>query len=160
SVRVGPTTGEAMTTTAQAAPPVNRNVTVKANVERAFSVFTEGFDTWWPRSHHIGRQPLQKAVIEPRVGGRCYGREADGNECQWGTVTAWEPPTRLVIAWQIDTNWQFDPDMSHASEVEVLFTPQANGTTRVDLEHRHFERHGEGFERMRAGVGGDGGWGG
>jgi uncharacterized protein YndB with AHSA1/START domain/uncharacterized damage-inducible protein DinB len=149
-----------MATPTQAPPTVKRSVTVRANPERAFDVFTAGFDTWWPRSHHIGKQPLQRAVIEPHVGGRCYGREADGNECQWGTVTAWEPPTRLMIAWQIDPSWQFDPDLSHASEVEVVFTPEANGMTRVDLEHRHFERHGKDFERVRSGVGGEGGWGG
>jgi len=148
-----------MTTTTQTVPSVQKSVTVNASVEHAFRVFTEGFDTWWPRGHHIGNKPLQKAVIEPRTGGRCYGREADGHECQWGTVMAWEPPRRLLLAWQIDLNWQFDPDLSHASEVEVRFTPAANGMTRVDLEHRHFERHGEGFERMRTSVGGDGGWG-
>ena len=148
-----------MTMTTQAELTVKKSVTVKASPDRAFEVFTAGFDTWWPRTHHIGKKPMQKAVIEPRAGGRCYAREVDGAECQWGTVTAWEPPTRLVIAWQIDLNWQFDPDMSHASEVEVLFTGEANGVTRVDLEHRHFERHGENFERMRTSVNGTGGWG-
>lgn len=148
-----------MTTTPQAVS-VQRSVTVKAGLERAFNVFTESFDTWWPRSHHIGKKPLQKAVIESRAGGRCYGREADGNECQWGTVTAWEPPSRLVIAWQIDPSWQFDPDLSHASEVEVRFTAEAGGMTRVDLEHRHLERHGKDFEKVRVGVAGPGGWGG
>jgi uncharacterized protein YndB with AHSA1/START domain/uncharacterized damage-inducible protein DinB len=149
-----------MTTTTETVPAVKRSVVVNTSVERAFRVFTEGFDTWWPRGHHIGKKPLQKAVIEPRAGGRLYGREADGTECQWGTVTAWEPPNRLALAWQIDPNWQFDPDLSHASEVEVVFTPAANGMTRVDLEHRHFERHGQNFEQLRTGVGGPGGWGG
>src|SRR2546428_14016148 len=90
-----------MMTTTEQVTSVQKTVTVKAGIEHAFKVFTEGFDTWWPRGHHIGKKPLQKAVIEPRVGGRCYGREADGNECQWGTVTAWEPPNRLGIAWHI-----------------------------------------------------------
>jgi len=147
-----------MTTTTQQAQTVQKSVTVKADLERAFKVFTAGFDTWWPRSHHIGTKPLQKAVIESRAGGRCYGREADGNECQWGTVTAWEPPNRFVIAWQIDLNWQFDADLSRASEVEVRFTAEAGGMTRVDLEHRHLERHGKGFEKMRVDVAGPGGW--
>jgi uncharacterized protein YndB with AHSA1/START domain len=139
---------------------VRKTVSVRAGIEHAFDVFTAGFDTWWPRGHHIGKKPLQKAVIEPRVGGRCYGREADGTECQWGTVTAWEPPRRLVFAWQIDPTWQFDPDLTHASEVEVKFTSEANGMTRVDLEHRYFERHGNAFEQIRTGVAGPGGWGG
>ena len=151
-----------MTMTTQAttethATTVKRSVTVKAGLEHAFEVFTAGFDTWWPRSHHIGKKPLQKAVIEPRAGGRCFGREADGNECQWGTVSTWDPPNRLVIAWQIDPAWQFDPDLSKASEVEVRFTAEA-GMTRVDLEHRHLERHGKDFEKVRVGVAGPGGW--
>ena len=146
-------------TTTQAAATVNRTVTVKADVRRAFDVFTDGFDTWWPRGHHIGKKPMVKAVIEPRVGGRCFGREADGNECQWGTVTAWDPPNRLVIAWHINPDFQtivLDPAKS--SEVEVCFTPEADGMTRVDLEHRHLERHGAGFEKLRASVAGPGGW--
>jgi uncharacterized protein YndB with AHSA1/START domain len=147
-------------TTAPQAATVQKSITVKAGVEHAFDVFTTGFDTWWPRSHHIGKKPLQKAVIESRTGGRCFGREADGTECQWGTVTTWEPPNRLVIAWQIDPNWQFDPDLSKASEVEVRFTAEAAGVTRVDLEHRHLERHGKDFEKVRVSVAGPGGWGG
>ena len=146
------------TTTTEHGVSVQRSVTVKAGLEHAFSVFTDGFDTWWPRSHHIGKKPLMKAVIEPRAGGRCFGREPDGNDCQWGTVTTWDPPNRLVIAWQIDPNWQFESDMSRASEVEVRFTAEASGMTRVDLEHRHLERHGKDFEKVRVGVGGPGGW--
>jgi uncharacterized protein YndB with AHSA1/START domain/uncharacterized damage-inducible protein DinB len=147
-----------MTTTPQAqTTTVKRSVTVNADVEHAFDVFTTGFDTWWPRSHHIGKNPLQKAVIESRTGGRCFGREADGTECQWGTVTTWDPPRRLVIAWQIDPTWQFDADLSKASEVEVRFTAEAGGT-RVDLEHRHLERHGKDFEKVRVGIAGPGGW--
>ena len=138
---------------------VQRSVTVKADLDHAFKVFTEGFDTWWPRGHHIGKKPMQKAVIEQRVGGRCFGREADGTECQWGTVTAWEPPNRLVIAWQIAPSWQdFEPDLSKASEVDIRFTREAGGMTRVDLEHRHFERHGKDFEKISGGVAGAGGW--
>ena len=149
-----------MTTTTEQGVSVQRSVTVKAGLEHAFNVFTDGFDTWWPRSHHIGKKSLMKAVIEPRAGGRCFGREPDGNDCQWGTVTTWDPPNRLVIAWQIDPSWQFEPDLSKASEVEVRFTAEAGEMTRVDLEHRHLERHGKDFEKVRVGVGGPGGWGG
>jgi uncharacterized protein YndB with AHSA1/START domain/uncharacterized damage-inducible protein DinB len=147
-----------MTTTTEQTTSVHKSVRVRTDIERAFAVFTEGFDTWWPRGHHIGKKPLQKAVIEPRTGGRCFGREADGVECQWGTVTAWEPPHRLVIAWQLDPGWQFDPDLSHASEVEVRFTAEGGGMTRVDLDHRHLERHGKDFDKIRVGVSGPGGW--
>src|SRR3954466_14583229 len=148
-----------MATVTEQTAAVRKSVTVKASVEHAFKVFTEGFDTWWPRSHHIGKKPMQKAVIEPRAGGRCSGREADGNECQWGTVTAWEPPNRLVIAWHIAPNFQdTDLDVSKSSEVDIRFTPEPGGTTRVDLEHRHLERHGTDVEQLRKGIGGPGGW--
>ena len=82
-----------MTSVAEA--PVKKSIAVKATVDHAFKVFTEGFDTWWPRSHHIGKQPMVKAVIETHAGGRCYGREADGTECDWGRVLSWEPPHRF-----------------------------------------------------------------
>ena len=140
--------------------PVRRNVTVKTGVEHAFRVFTEGFDTWWPRSHHIGKSRMKRAVVEPFVGGRMYSEQEDGTDCPWGVITMWDPPRRLVFAWQITHEWGFEPDLAKSSEVEVRFTPQPDGSTRVDLEHRHFERMGPGGETMKTTVGGDGGWGG
>ena len=80
---------------------VRRSVTVKTNVEHAFRVFTEGFDSWWPRTHHIGKSPMKKAIIEGRVGGRCYTEQADGTDCPWGQVTTWDPPRRFIFAWMI-----------------------------------------------------------
>jgi uncharacterized protein YndB with AHSA1/START domain len=139
--------------------PVRKTITVKASADRAFKVFTEGFDTWWPRSHHIGKGVLEKAVIETQLGGRCYGREADGTECPWGTVLVWEPPHRFVIAWQITHEWGYEPDLAKSSEVEVRFTPEAGGATRVDLEHRCFSRMGPGGATMRVGVDSPNGWG-
>ena len=139
--------------------PVRRSVTVKANVERAFHVFTEGFDTWWPRTHHIGKAPLKKAIVEGRVGGRCYSEQIDGTESDWGTMMVWEPPQRFVLAWQVTHEWGYEPDLSRSSEVEVRFTPEAGGSTRVDLEHRNFERHGEGGPTMRKSIDSQGGWG-
>jgi uncharacterized protein YndB with AHSA1/START domain len=150
-------TSESTSATPDAA--VRRSVTVKTDVARAFRVFTEGFDTWWPRSHHIGQSPMKKAIIEPFVGGRCYSEQEDGTDCPWGHVTAWEPPHRFVWAWQITHQWGFEPDISKASEVEVRFTPEPDGSTRVDLEHRHFARMGPGSEQMKQAVGGEGGWG-
>ncbi|MGB8472738.1 MAG: SRPBCC family protein [Candidatus Acidiferrum sp.] len=138
--------------------PVRKSITVKAGVQRAFEVFTAGFDSWWPRSHHIGKVPLKRAILEGRVGGRCYSEQTDGTECDWGEITAWEPPKRFVMAWQITAQWQYEPELSKSSEVEVRFTPLENGSTRVDLEHRHFERMGAGGESMRAMVNAEGGW--
>jgi hypothetical protein len=149
-----------MSTVAPATAPVQKSVTVKAGIDHAFRVFTEGFDTWWPRSHHTGDAPLATAVIEGREGGRCYGRSIDGAEWQWGRVTRWEPPTRFVFAWMLNSEWKADPDPAHWSEVEVRFTSQPDGGTRVDLEHRHFERHGQSAPLVRAGVDSPEGWGG
>jgi hypothetical protein len=151
-----------MTTMAAATTdtPVRRSVTVKTGVEHAFHVFTEGFDSWWPRAHHIGTSPMKRGVIEPFVGGRLYSEQVDGTDCPWGQVTTWDPPRRFVFAWQITHEWGFEPDLTRASEVEVQFTPQPDGSTRVDLEHRHFNRMGPGGDEMRTAVGGDGGWGG
>lgn len=139
--------------------PVRKSVTVKASIERAFEVFTAGFDTWWPRSHHIGSAPMKKAVIEGFVGGRCYSEQVDGVDCPWGQILVWDPPHRFVMAWQINLQWQYEPDLAKSSEVEVRFTAEPGGGTRVDLEHRHFDRMGAGWSGMQTGVDGPGGWG-
>ncbi len=136
---------------------VKRSVTVNASLEHAFAVFTDGFDTWWPRSHHIGKSPMKRSILEGKVGGRCYTEQQDGSESDWGQVLEWDPPHRLLLAWQITHEWGFQPDLARASEVEIRFTPEAGGT-RVDLEHRHFERMGPGAEVMRNGISGPGGW--
>jgi len=141
-------------------PPVRKSVTVSAGIERAFQVFTEGFDTWWPRSHSIGGVPLQRAVIEGKAGGRCYQRSVDGSECDWGRILVWDPPSRFVLAWQLSPQWEREPDIAKASEVEITFSPEPDGSTRVDLEHRHFDRHGAGAGLMRQGVDSPEGWGG
>ena len=138
--------------------PVLKRVTVNVGIERAFAVFTAGFDTWWPRSHHIGTSPMRKAVIEGRVGGRCYSEQQDDTECPWGTVLAWEPPHRFVMAWQIGEGWQYEPDLARASEVEVSFTAESPSVTRVDLAHRHFSRMGAAGDAMRTAVASAGGW--
>jgi hypothetical protein len=139
---------------------VRKSIIVKAGAERAFRVFTEGIDTWWPRSHHIGASPMKKAILEGRSGGRCYTEQEDGTECDWGQVLNWDPPRRFVMAWQVSPMWQYEPDLTKSSEVEVRFTAERDGSTRVDLEHRHFERHGAGWEQMRAQIDAAGGWGG
>ena len=142
----------------QAIEAVRKSVTVNADPETAFAIFTADFDSWWPRSHHLGKTPMTKGIIEARKGGRCYTEHEDGSEVNWGTVQTWEPPHRVVLAWQISSDWKCEPDLSKASEVEVRFTPLGAGKTRVDLEHRHFERMAGG-EAMRAGVNAEGGWG-
>jgi len=138
--------------------PVRRHIDVHASVDDAFHVFATDMDSWWPRGHHIGASPLVKQLIEGRVGGRCYSTHTDGGECEWGQVLAWEPPARFVMAWQITPDWKYQPDLAQSSEVEVRFHALGGGMTRVELEHRHFERHGAGGAAMRAGVDTPQGW--
>lgn len=134
---------------------VSHTLTVEAPIERAFAVFTAGFASWWPRSHHIGETDLVDAIIEPRPGGRWYERNADGSECDWGHVIAWEPPRRVLLAWQLDADWRYDPDL--ITEVDVRF--EADGErTRVTFEHRHLERMGERAEEVRRSVDSPEGW--
>jgi uncharacterized protein YndB with AHSA1/START domain len=137
---------------------VRKSITVQTTVERAFHVFTDEFDTWWPRTHHIGKSPMKKAIVEARAGGRCYTEQEDGTECDWGRVLVWDPPHRLVVAWHITGDWQYEPDPAKSSEVDIRFTSEADGSTRVDLEHRHLERHGAGADAVRGAVGSPNGW--
>jgi uncharacterized protein YndB with AHSA1/START domain len=134
---------------------VKHTLSVAAPLERAFAVFTEGFGRWWPATHHIGKSDLVDAVIEPRTGGRWYERNADGSECDWGHVIAWEPPQRVLLAWQLDADWRYDPEL--ITEVEVRFEA-AGERTRVTFEHRHLERMGERAEEVRRAVDSPEGW--
>lgn len=139
--------------------PVLKTITVKASAEKAFRVFTAGLDTWWPKTHHIGKSPMTRGILEGRVGGRCYSEQEDGTECDWGRILVWEPPHRFVMAWNVTPYWGYEPDPAKSSEVEVKFTPMGD-STRVDLEHRYFERHGAGADVMRTSIDSPGGWGG
>jgi uncharacterized protein YndB with AHSA1/START domain len=133
-------------------------VLVDAPVERAFQVFTEKFDQIKPREHNMLEVDIAESVFEPREGGRVYDRGVDGSECQWARVLAYEPPDRVVFTWDISPRWQIETDPSRSSEVEVRFIAETPGRTRVQLEHRHLDRHGEGWEGLREGVRGDQGW--
>jgi uncharacterized protein YndB with AHSA1/START domain len=136
---------------------VTKAITVNGSQERAFAVFTEKFFTWWPKSHHIGDADLADAVIEPRVGGRWYERGTDGAECDWGSVLAYDPPARIVLSWHLQGDWNYDPDPAKASEIEVTFVAESDSRTRVELIHRHIERH-DMPEKVVAGVDSPGGW--
>jgi hypothetical protein len=137
--------------------PVRKSVVVDATPAEAFDTFTAGIDRWWPRSHGIGAAPLVSSVIEPFVGGRWYTTHADGSECVVGHFSVWQPGERFVVSWEISADWKPDARAAFASEVEVRFTAETPGRTRVDLEHRNFERMGAvPGEKMRSGV--DGGW--
>jgi uncharacterized protein YndB with AHSA1/START domain len=113
--------------------PVRKSVRVNASPERAFEVFTSGMVRWWLKSHSINKSPIKDIVLEPKEGGRWFERGEDGTECQWGKVLAWDPPSRLMLAWQITQAWTFDPNLM--TEVDVRFIPDGGGT-RIELEHR------------------------
>lgn len=137
---------------------VIKTVTVGASRPHAFKVFTAGFTTWWPSSHHIGKAELAEAILEQREGGRWYERGVDGSECDWGTVLVYDPPNRVVVSWHLNGEWAYDPDPAKASEVEVRFVAEGPDVTRVELEHRHFERHGGDWTAVARGVDSENGW--
>jgi uncharacterized protein YndB with AHSA1/START domain len=136
--------------------PVKKSVVVKADVERSFAAFTSRMGRWWPRSHSIGSAPIADVIVEPRVGGRWYERSSQGAECEWGKVLAWDPPGRVILAWQLDANWKYDPAL--VLEVEITFTALEGGLTRVDLEHRNLERYGDQAAAVRDALGSERGW--
>ena len=138
--------------------PVRKSVRVSAPPQRAFEVFTAGIGRWWPKSHHIGSAELDTQVIEPKVGGRWFERGVDGAECEIGKVLVWEPPSRLVLGWQLNADWKFDPDL--VTEVEVRFLPDGANATRVELEHRNLERLRDRAEALRQQIDSPEGWGG
>jgi len=143
-----------MTATLKIAP-VRKTIRVKASQRHAFDVFTAGIGRWWPRDHHIGAQPPRESVIETRLDGHWYELAADGTRTNIGRIVVWEPPRRFVVTWDINSRWQ--PDTTIGSEVEVKFIAEGDNATRVELEHRKFERMGAGpGESMRKDV--DGGW--
>jgi len=137
--------------------PVRKQLVVKASQSRAFAVFTAEMSRWWPATHSILKSPLKECIVEPRVGGRWYTVGEDGSSCQTGYVIAWQPPEALVLAWQINDEWQFDPEL--LTEVEVRFIAEGADTTRIELEHRYLERMGRKAAEVRNAVDSPGGWG-
>src|SRR5579872_3957088 len=126
---------------------VRKVVSVQAPQAVAWRVFTEKMGTWWPLAHYkIGKATAVDAVIEPRIGGRWYERGDDGTTCDWGRVVLWEPPSRLVLTWDIDANFQHDPSLN--TEIEVRFVPVGTAETRVELEHRRLDRYGARRDEM------------
>jgi uncharacterized protein YndB with AHSA1/START domain len=140
------------------ATAIRTSVVVDAPIEDAFRIFTEDFDKVKPRDHSLLEADLAESVFEPRAGGRVYDRGVDGSECQWGRVLAYEPPERLVFSWDINPQWQLEQDLEKTSEVELRFIAEGDDRTRVELEHRNIDRHGDGWEEMRDSVEGDDGW--
>jgi uncharacterized protein YndB with AHSA1/START domain len=137
---------------------VRTEIVVSAPPARAFEVFTTGIGGWWPPDHHILRAELAEMVFEPRVGGNIYDVGVDGSECRWARVLAYDPPDRVIFSWDISLSWELETDPARASEIEVTFTPLDDERTRVLLEHRNLDRHGDGWEAMREAVAAPNGW--
>jgi uncharacterized protein YndB with AHSA1/START domain len=137
---------------------VKRTLHLEVPIEKAFQVFTQRMGHWWPASHHVGGTPFKDILIDPKQGGRWYEINADGAECIWGTVVAYEPPKKVVLSWHLQPDWSFNGDIAKASEVALEFVAEGPEKTRVEFEHRHLERHGAGWEKMREQVGAEGGW--
>lgn len=137
---------------------VSTSIVVRAPIDRAFSVFTDGIATWWPPEHHILKAELAQMTFEPRVGGSIVDYGVDGSECRWARVLAYDPPSRVVFSWDINLSWEIEPDPEKCSEIEVRFSEEGPNRTLVELEHRNIDRHGDGWEGMRDAVGSPNGW--
>jgi uncharacterized protein YndB with AHSA1/START domain len=144
--------------TSTQATSVQTSVVVDAPIDHAFWVFTHDMRSWWPPEHHLLQGELDDMVVEPEVGGRIFDKGKDGSECAWARVLAYEPPSRFTFSWDISLDWKVETDPARSSEVEVRFIEEGPGSTRVVLEHRHLERHGDGWESMRDAVGSPDGW--
>lgn len=137
---------------------VKHSIVVDAPIARAFEVFTKDFGRFKPPEHNLLRVQLAETVFEPRVGGFLYDRGIDGSECRWARVLEYEPPNRVLLTWNISPQWHLETDSKRVSQWEVRFTAETPQRTRVEIEHRHLERHGDGWEGVRDGVTGDRGW--
>jgi hypothetical protein len=144
--------------TYKAVTSVRQSIVVEAPIARAFKVFTEDFGSFKPAEHNLLAVQIAETVFEPRVGGYLYDRGIDGSACRWARVLAYEPPNRVLLSWNITPQWQIETDPNKTSEWEVRFTAESPHRTRVEIEHRNLERHGEGWESVRDGVAGDQGW--
>ena len=137
---------------------VGKTIVVEAPIERAFKVFTEDFGKFKPAEHNMLGVEIAETVFEAKVGGLLYDRGVDGSVCRWARVLAYDPPSRVVLSWDISPYWQVETDLAKTSEWEVRFTAETPQRTRVEIEHRHLERHGDGWQGVRDGVAGDQGW--
>ena len=144
--------------TQAAGTTITSTVVVEAPVERAFRVFTEDFGAFKPPEHNLLSVAIAETVFETRVGGSVYDRGVDGSECRWARVLAFEPPDRVVISWDISASWQIETDPERTSEVEVRFVAEGAERTRVELEHRHLDRHLDGWQGVRDAVDSGDGW--
>jgi uncharacterized protein YndB with AHSA1/START domain len=137
---------------------VHRQIVVNVSIGDAFSAFVDRFGDFKPPEHNLLGADIAESHFEPKVGGYIYDRAGDGTICRWARVLAYEPPDRVVFSWDISPQWQLEADLSKTSEVEVRFVAEGPERTRLELEHRHLDRHGPGWESLRDAIDSDGGW--
>jgi uncharacterized protein YndB with AHSA1/START domain len=137
---------------------IRKQVVVNAQLEQAFSAFTDRFGDFKPPEHNLLAAAIAETVFEPHVGGHIYDRAVDGSECRWARILAYEPPDRVLFSWDIGPDWRVETDPELTSEVEVRFVAEGPDRTRVELEHRHLDRHGPSWRSVSDGVDGDQGW--
>ncbi len=137
---------------------VRKSIRVQVPIEQAFSVFVEQMEIWWPAEHHIGEKPFASIIVEPRVGGRWYERDAEGRDCEWGTVRAWDPPRLVTFSWHLGPDWKYSADLAKASDVAIRFMSDGSSGTLIELEHSGIERHGDGYEQLRVALDGPNAW--
>jgi hypothetical protein len=119
---------------------IKKQVITEASQEVAFNIFTAKMDSWWPKTYHTGSTPMTELVLEPAIGGRWYSKHEDGSEVEVGKVIQCDPFQTVILNWQIDGEFKFDPDLT--TEVEVQFIPIDANNTTVILEHRNLDRLG------------------
>jgi len=138
--------------------PVVCSVTVIASAEEAFRAFTDSFSAWWPSAYTLSKETLQDIGFEPIEGGACFEIGPHGFRCDWGRVTAWEPPNRLTLAWHVGPTSAPDPNPAHASEIRVRISEIEPSTSLVEIEHCDIQRHGEGSAKYREELASEYGW--
>jgi hypothetical protein len=137
---------------------VRHSVVVEAPIDKAFEVFTKGFGRFKPPEHNLLGLEIAETVFDGWVGGYLYDRGIDGRECRWARILAYDPPNRVLLSWDIGPTWQIEPDPNKTSEFEVWFVAETPTRTKIELEHRNLDRHGDGWEGVRDGVEGEFGW--
>jgi uncharacterized protein YndB with AHSA1/START domain len=137
---------------------VRRELVVDAPIDRAFSTFVDRFGDFKPAEHNLLGSPIVRTTFDPHVGGNIYDVGEDGSECRWARILAYDPPNSVRFSWDISPHWQVESNPDRTSEVEVRFTSEGSDRTRVELEHRNLDRHGDGWEGVRDGVDDEAGW--
>jgi hypothetical protein len=139
-------------------PPIRVSREVPVLIDDAFDGFALRLHEWWPAEYTWSGEVLESIGIEPRIDGLCFERGPHGFVCNWGRAVTWEPPMQVTLLWQINPDRTPQPDPVKASEVVVHFLSGQGDRTRIEIEHRHFDRHGDGAAAYREAMASAEGW--